>query len=54
MMAVRENHQELAAFLIANHADVNAQTDSGLTALAIAQKAESAALANLLVKSGAK
>ena len=54
MRAARFGHPEIAAFLIASGADVNAQASQGRTALGFAVMAKHRDIAELLKKGGAK
>ena len=54
MMAAREGHGELVAFLLASNADPNLKSHAGLTALAAARERERKDIVELLVKTGAQ
>ncbi len=54
MMAAREGHAELVAFLLASDADPNLRSHGGVTALAAARERERKDIVELLVKAGAQ
>lgn len=54
MMAAREGHRDLVAFLLANEADPNLKSHAGVTALAAARERALKDIIELLVKAGAQ
>ena len=54
MMAAREGHEKLLAFLLASDADPNLKSHAGVTALAAARQGERKDIVELLVKAGAE
>ena len=54
MMAAREGHVALVAFLLASDADPNLKSHDGITALAAARQREHKEIVELLVKAGAQ
>lgn len=54
MMAAREGHDKLLAFLLASNADPNLKSHDGITALAAARQRERKDIVELLVKAGAQ
>lgn len=54
MMAVREGHRELVAFLLASNADPNLKSHAGSTALAAARERDRKDIVELLLRAGAQ